>query len=63
MELKHVTETEEGTVTFQGVLEGPELMIVVETGLNELMKRGLVPFAAAETFDLMNIMDVPEQTQ
>lgn len=63
MELKHVTETEEGTVVFQGILEGPELMIVVETGLNELMKRGLVPFAAVETFDVANLMDVPEQTQ
>ena len=63
MELKYSEETEEGTVVFQGVLEGPELTIVIETGLNELMKRGLLPFAATESIDPMNLMDVPEYDQ
>ena len=63
MEIKHSNETPEGTVVFQGVLEGPELTLVIETGLNELMKRGLVPFASTETFDLMQIMEVPEYDQ
>lgn len=48
---------------FAGVLEGAELTLVIETGLNELMKRGLVPFIATETFDPINIMEVPELDQ
>lgn len=63
MEIKHIQETDEGTVVFQAVLEGPELTIVIETGLNELMKRGLVPFASTETFDLAQIQDLPEMDQ
>lgn len=63
MEIKHIQETDEGTVVFQAVLEGPELTIVIETGLNELMKRGLVPFASTETFDISQIQEVPEYDQ
>lgn len=63
MEIQTSYETEEGTVKFAGVLEGAELTLVVETGLNELLKRGLVPFVSAETFDLMDIHEVPDGTQ
>lgn len=63
MELKYVQETDEGTLEFHGVLEGPELSIVVETGLNELMKRGLLPFAATESIDPAQLMDIPEYDQ
>ena len=63
MEIQTSYETEEGTVKFSGVLEGAELTLVVETGLNELMKRGLVPFVSAETFDLMDIHEVPALDQ
>lgn len=63
MEITTSYETEEGQVKFAGVLEGAELTLVIETGLNELMKRGLVPFIATETFDPINIMEVPELDQ
>ena len=63
MEVKFTEERDDGTVVFQASLEGPELSIVIETGLNELMKRGLLPFASTESFDPMNVMDVPEYDQ
>ena len=63
MEIQTSYETEEGQVKFAGVLEGAELTLVIETGLNELMKRGLVPFVSTESFDLINIMGVPELDQ
>ena len=63
LEIKFTEEREDGTVVFQGTLEGPELSIVVETGLNELMKRGLLPFAATESIDPAYLMDVPELDQ
>ena len=63
MQVVHTAESPDGTVTFQGKLEGHELALVVETGLNELMKRGLVPFVSTETFELMDIHEVPEFDQ
>ena len=63
MEVKFTQEREDGTVVFQGTLEGPELSIVVETGLNELMKRGLLPFAATESIDPAYLMEIPEYDQ
>lgn len=63
MEIQTSYESDEGTVKFAGVLEGAELTLVIETGLNELMKRGLVPFVSTESFDPINIMDVPSLDQ
>lgn len=63
MEITTTYETPEGQVKFSGTLEGAELTLVVETGLNELMKRGLVPFVSTETFDIADIHEVPEYNQ
>jgi len=63
MEIQTTYEGPEGQVKFSGTLEGAELTLVLETGLNELMKRGLVPFCSTETFDLVNLHDVPEMDQ
>lgn len=59
----HTAESPDGMVTFQGKLEGPELALVIETGLNELMKHGLVPFISTETFDLASVHEVPDMDQ
>lgn len=63
MEIQTTYETEEGAVKFSGVLEGAELTLVLETGLNELMKRGLVPFVSTESYDMMDIHEVPSLDQ
>lgn len=63
MEITTTYEGPDGQVKFSGTLEGAELTLVVETGLNELMKRGLVPFVATETFDLMDIHEPPTLDQ
>lgn len=63
MQIKYSNETAEGEVTFQGTLEGPELTIVLETGLNELMRRGLVPFQSLESVNPADLHDVPEYDQ
>ena len=63
MEIKHSVETPEGAVVFQGILEGPELTLVIETGLNQLMQQGLVPFLSVDGVDMVNIMDLPEDIQ
>ena len=37
-------ETEEGTVKFEGTLEQKELDLVIQIGLNYLLKHGALPF-------------------
>ena len=63
MQITTTYEGPDGEVKFSGTLEGTELTLVLETGLIELMKRGLVPFVSTETFDLAAIHPVPEMDQ
>lgn len=65
MKIQHITEAPDGEkVTFQGVLEGPELAFVVELGINMLMKEGALPFVSKDSFDESAlIMDVPDFPQ
>ena len=42
MNVKHVVETEEGTVKFEGELSDKELEAVVTVGLNSLLKLGVL---------------------
>lgn len=44
MFIKHVVELPDGNVNFQGVLEGPELAIIIEAGINTLFQEGALPF-------------------
>ena len=43
MRVQKVIEHEDGTASFQGTLEGPELDYVVQLGLNHLMMHNLLP--------------------
>lgn len=43
MDISQVIETEEGKVTFNGVLEGSELQAVITVGLLHLFKVGALP--------------------
>lgn len=49
MRISKTVEREDGSVVFQGTLEGPELDFVVEMGVNVLMKQGALPFAHTKT--------------
>ena len=66
MRINHVAESEDGEkVTFQGVLEGPELAFVLEYGLNMLLREGALPFVSVEDecHEEYQIMDAPEREQ
>lgn len=43
MKINNTIETPEGSMTFQGELDGKELDFVVQTGLNFLMYNNLLP--------------------
>lgn len=44
MEIKRTIETDDGTVFFQGTLNGPELEAVITVGLNTLLQAGALPY-------------------
>lgn len=51
MKINNTIETPEGSMTFQGELDGKELDFVVQTGLNFLMYNNLLPITK-QTKDL-----------
>lgn len=57
IKINHVLEKPDGSVTFQGNLEGRELQFVVEMGLNLLLKEGAIPFVAKNTHNPASIVD------
>lgn len=63
MIIKHIVEKPDGSVVFQGVLEGKELMFVIETGLDYLIEQGHVPFVSLENFNRASIHDTPNTEQ
>jgi hypothetical protein len=63
MFVKHIFEKEDGSVVFQGVLEGNELAFVIEMGMDAIIKAGAVPFASTENHSLHDIHTSPEQEQ
>lgn len=63
MNVNHVTELPDGTATFTGTLEGPELAIVIEAGLNYLLQAGALPFLSEEQLGKMNLVEPNDTTQ
>ena len=63
MHINKVVEKEDGSVTFQGVLEGVELAFVIEMGLETLIRAGALPFTSTENHDLIDIHEAPEDMQ
>jgi hypothetical protein len=63
MQVNKVVEKEDGTVVFQGVLEGKELAFVIEMGLETLIQAGAIPFTSTENHDLADIHEMPEDMQ
>lgn len=63
MKVTRAVEKPDGTVVFQGVLEGKELSFVIECGLDALIEAGVVPFVSTLTHEACDLYNVPEQTQ
>jgi hypothetical protein len=63
MNVNHIVEKPDGSVVFQGVLEGKELAFVIERGLDALIEAGVVPFVSTKTHAAIDLYDVPEATQ
>lgn len=61
--MNHVVEKADGSVVFQGVLEGKELAFVIEMGLDALIEAGVVPFVSMKSHDAHDLYEPPEQTQ
>lgn len=63
MKVNHAVEKEDGSVVFQGVLEGKELAFVIEMGLECLIEAGVVPFVADKTHNVCDVHEPPEAQQ
>lgn len=63
MIIKHIVEKSDGSVVFQGVLEGKELAFVIETGLDTLIEAGHIPFVSLENFSKADIHMPPDSEQ
>jgi hypothetical protein len=63
LHVNKVVEKEDGSVTFQGVLEGVELAFVIEMGLETLIRAGALPFTSTENHLLSDIHEAPEDMQ
>lgn len=63
MYIKHTVEKPDGSVVFQGVLEGNELAFVIEMGMDAIIKAGAVPFASTENHNPIDIHEVPDLEQ
>jgi len=63
MQINHTVELPDGSVKFQGTLEGPELAIVIEAGLNLLLQEGAIPFLSKDSYGTMNVVEPSELTQ
>lgn len=63
MNIKHLVEKEDGSVTFQGVLSGAELAFVVECGLDAIIAAGGIPFASLDHYSIADLHDVPDLEQ
>lgn len=63
MQVKKVVEREDGSVVFQGVLEGPELAFVIECGLDAIFQMHNNPFLSTQSHEAHDLYDIPDQEQ
>lgn len=70
MFIKYVAEKADGTIVFQGHLDGAELKMVLETGIQTMIDRGMsVPFLVDDgkesdiPFDYSRLMPNPGTEQ
>lgn len=63
MQVKRVIERDDGSVVFQGVLEGPELAFVIECGLDAIFQMTTSPFVSQNTHEVHDIHNPPDEQQ
>lgn len=63
MNINHVVEKEDGSLVFQGVLEGKELAFVIEMGLDAIIAAGAIPFVAVNKYNAAELHEVPDMEQ
>lgn len=63
MMVKKVVEREDGSIVFQGTLEGPELAFVLECGLDVIFKMTASPFLSTQTHAIHDLHELPEGEQ
>lgn len=63
MDIKHVVERSDGSVVFQGVLEGQELAFVIEMGITTLIQAGAIPFVGLDRVNPAEISEAPDMEQ
>jgi len=63
MKIRQGVETPEGSFVFQGEISGAELNFLVEIGINELAKRGALPYVAAASVASYDIHAIPDTQQ
>lgn len=63
MNVRHVVEKPDGSIVFQGVIEGAELAFVIESGLTMIMENGIAPFVSLQSVKLHDLHDRPEEVQ
>lgn len=63
MNIRHVVEKPDGSVVFQGVLEGQELAFVIEMGLETIIAAGGIPFVSTKEREAHDLYSVPDLEQ
>jgi hypothetical protein len=63
VQVKKVVEKADGSIVFQGILEGAELAFVIESGLDAIFQMATSPFLSTQTHDLCDIHDLPDGEQ
>jgi hypothetical protein len=63
MRINHTVEKPDGSVVFQGVLEGQELGFVIEMGLEAIIAAGGIPFVSTKDREVHDLYQVPDMEQ
>lgn len=63
MKINHVVEKQDGSVVFQGVLEGNELAFVIATGLDYIIEAGGAPFLSIKEHNVHDVYEEPDMEQ
>lgn len=63
MHIKHLVEKSDGSVVFQGTLEGNELAFVIATGLDTIIEAGGVPFLSIKERNVHDVYEEPDMEQ
>lgn len=63
MQIRKVVETPDGKLEFEGVVEGKELELIIESGLRWLIALGALPFHSFEEGEEMDFAPGSDELQ